>query len=159
VSSSRNCGRKRRETLPIVSRSGESVGTQDPSDVSEGGRSMAMSPHIQRLRAAVGSDLLVLPSVTGIVFDDRDRILLVRQTDGVDRPAAPIGGMPLARSCARCGRRASTPGRCFSRVYGGPVPFTYRMRSDDHADDPGAPCWRARTESRTKRAPQHSSRR
>src|SRR5262249_36566366 len=29
----------------------------------------------------VGSELLVLPSVTGIVFDDRDRILLVRQAE------------------------------------------------------------------------------
>jgi ADP-ribose pyrophosphatase YjhB (NUDIX family) len=42
---------------------------------------MAMSPHVRRLRAAVGTELLVLPSVTGIVFDDRDRILLVRQAE------------------------------------------------------------------------------
>jgi 8-oxo-dGTP pyrophosphatase MutT (NUDIX family) len=43
---------------------------------------MAMSPHVQRLRAALGSELLVLPSVTGIVYDERGRILLVRQTEG-----------------------------------------------------------------------------
>jgi 8-oxo-dGTP pyrophosphatase MutT (NUDIX family) len=43
---------------------------------------MAMSAHVQRLRAALGSELLVLPSVTGIVFDERDRILLVRQSAG-----------------------------------------------------------------------------
>ena len=43
---------------------------------------MAMSPHVQRLRAALGSELLVLPSVTGIIFDERDRILLVRQSEG-----------------------------------------------------------------------------
>lgn len=43
---------------------------------------MAISPHIRRLRDAVGSELLVLPAVTGIVFDDRDRILLVRQAEG-----------------------------------------------------------------------------
>ena len=42
---------------------------------------MGMSPHVQRLRAAVGSELLVLPSVTGIIFDDRGRILLVRQSE------------------------------------------------------------------------------
>ncbi len=42
---------------------------------------MGMSPYIRRLRAAVGSELLVLPSVTGIVFDDRNRILLVRQSE------------------------------------------------------------------------------
>jgi 8-oxo-dGTP pyrophosphatase MutT (NUDIX family) len=43
---------------------------------------MAMSPHVRRLRAVLGSELLVLPSVTGIIYDERDRILLVRQTDG-----------------------------------------------------------------------------
>jgi len=43
---------------------------------------MAMSAHIQRLREAIGSELLVLPAVTGIVFDSRDRILLVRQAHG-----------------------------------------------------------------------------
>jgi ADP-ribose pyrophosphatase YjhB (NUDIX family) len=42
---------------------------------------MAMSPHVRRLRAAMGTELLVLPSVTGIIFDDRNRILLVRQTE------------------------------------------------------------------------------
>jgi ADP-ribose pyrophosphatase YjhB (NUDIX family) len=42
---------------------------------------MSMSPHVQRLRAAVGSDLLLLPAVTGIIFDDRGRILLVRHAD------------------------------------------------------------------------------
>ncbi len=42
---------------------------------------MGMSSHVRRLRAAVGSELLVLPSVTGVVFDDRGRILLVRQAE------------------------------------------------------------------------------
>jgi ADP-ribose pyrophosphatase YjhB (NUDIX family) len=43
-----------------------------------------MSPHLRRLRAVLGSELLLLPSVTGIVFDGSDRILLVRQhEDGV----------------------------------------------------------------------------
>jgi 8-oxo-dGTP pyrophosphatase MutT (NUDIX family) len=41
---------------------------------------MGMSPHVRRLRAALGSELLVLPSATGIVYDERGRILLVRQT-------------------------------------------------------------------------------
>jgi ADP-ribose pyrophosphatase YjhB (NUDIX family) len=39
---------------------------------------MSMSPHVRRLRDAVGTELLILPSVTGIIFDDRERILLVR---------------------------------------------------------------------------------
>jgi ADP-ribose pyrophosphatase YjhB (NUDIX family) len=42
---------------------------------------MAMSAHVRRLRAAMGTELLVLPSVTGIIFDDENRILLVRQTE------------------------------------------------------------------------------
>ena len=40
-----------------------------------------MSPYLRSLRDAVGSRLLVLPSVTGIVFDEEGRILLVRQRD------------------------------------------------------------------------------
>jgi 8-oxo-dGTP pyrophosphatase MutT (NUDIX family) len=39
---------------------------------------MAMSPHVKRLRAVLGSELIVLPSATGIVRDDRNRILLLR---------------------------------------------------------------------------------
>ena len=45
---------------------------------------MGMSPHVRRLRDALGPELLVLPSVTGIIYDERDRILLVQQsTNGV----------------------------------------------------------------------------
>src|SRR5438445_7026192 len=44
---------------------------------------MPMSPHVQRLRAALGSELLVLPSATGIVRDDRNRILLLRHDGDV----------------------------------------------------------------------------
>jgi len=42
---------------------------------------MAISPYIRRLREAVGSDLLLVPSVAGIIFDHDGRILLVRQAD------------------------------------------------------------------------------
>jgi ADP-ribose pyrophosphatase YjhB (NUDIX family) len=41
---------------------------------------MAISPYIARLRRKVGSDLLLLPSVMGVIYDDRSRVLLVRQT-------------------------------------------------------------------------------
>jgi 8-oxo-dGTP diphosphatase len=45
---------------------------------------MAISPYLRRLREAVGSELLLVPSVAGIGFDREDRILLVRQAeDGV----------------------------------------------------------------------------
>ena len=43
---------------------------------------MAMSQHVRRRRAALGSALLGRPSVTGIVSDDRERIRLVRHSAG-----------------------------------------------------------------------------
>lgn len=39
------------------------------------------APHIARLRAKVGNDLLLLPSVAVLPIDDDGRVLLVRQTD------------------------------------------------------------------------------
>lgn len=43
---------------------------------------MAISPYIAALRARIGSARLLIPSVTGIVYDERGRILLVHQRDG-----------------------------------------------------------------------------
>ncbi|YAL84063.1 NUDIX domain-containing protein [Dermacoccaceae bacterium W4C1] len=42
---------------------------------------MPVAPHIARLRAKVGHDLLLLPSVAVLPIDDEGRVLLVRQTD------------------------------------------------------------------------------
>jgi ADP-ribose pyrophosphatase YjhB (NUDIX family) len=53
---------------------------------------MGMSPYLKSLRAACGSRLLVLPSVTGIVFDAENRILLVHQRD-VDVWSTPGGAV------------------------------------------------------------------
>jgi ADP-ribose pyrophosphatase YjhB (NUDIX family) len=39
---------------------------------------MAISPYIRRLRARVGTELLVLPSVAVLPRDEDDRVLLVR---------------------------------------------------------------------------------
>jgi len=41
---------------------------------------MAMPPFLRALREKVGNDLLVLPTVAGLVSDDRGRILLIRHT-------------------------------------------------------------------------------
>jgi 8-oxo-dGTP diphosphatase len=43
---------------------------------------MPLSPYIRRLRRHVGRDLLLIPSVTVVVFDERRRMLLVRHTEG-----------------------------------------------------------------------------
>ena len=77
---------------------------------------MAMSAHIQRLRAALGPELLVLPSVTGIIFDDENRILFVRQTESGlwSTPAEPSTRRRYlqTRSSARFGKRpVYTPSR------------------------------------------------
>ena len=42
---------------------------------------MGMSPFVQGLRDKVGHDLLMLPSVSVLVTDSKERILLVRQAD------------------------------------------------------------------------------
>lgn len=41
---------------------------------------MPISPYVAGLRSRIGSDLLLLPSVMGIVYDAESRVLLVRQT-------------------------------------------------------------------------------
>ena len=51
---------------------------------------MAISPHIRRLREAVGHELLVLPSSAVLPRDHRGRVLLVRITDTGEWAA--IGG-------------------------------------------------------------------
>ena len=51
---------------------------------------MAISPFVRRLREVVGNELLVLPSVTVLPRDARDRILLVRLVDSGNW--ATVGG-------------------------------------------------------------------
>ncbi|MEV4068918.1 NUDIX domain-containing protein [Nonomuraea fuscirosea] len=51
-----------------------------------------MSPFLASLRQKIGNDLLMLPSVSGFVFDDEGRLLLARHGD-VGLWAAPGGGV------------------------------------------------------------------
>jgi ADP-ribose pyrophosphatase YjhB (NUDIX family) len=51
-----------------------------------------MSPFLANLREKVGNDLLMLPSVSGFVFDDAGRLLLARHGD-LGLWAAPGGGI------------------------------------------------------------------
>lgn len=43
---------------------------------------MAISPYVQRLRAAVGNARILLPSVAALIYDGAGGLLLVRQADG-----------------------------------------------------------------------------
>src|SRR4051812_14736140 len=42
---------------------------------------MAISPYIKQLREKIGNDLLLMPSVGAIIFNDRGEILLQRSSD------------------------------------------------------------------------------
>src|SRR5262249_30102470 len=48
----------------------------------EGGVCMPISEYLRNLRSKVGPTLLLVPSVTGLVFDDDGRVLLVRHSNG-----------------------------------------------------------------------------
>lgn len=65
-------------------------------------RRMAISPYVAGLRARVGTDLLMLPSAAGIVYDDHGRILFVRQrSDGVwSTPGGSLDPDELPAECA-----------------------------------------------------------
>ena len=54
--------------------------------------SMAISSYIKTLRQHVGNELLILPSVTAIIFDDSNRILLAKHAD-TKRWVAPGGSI------------------------------------------------------------------
>ncbi len=51
---------------------------------------MPISPYVARLRAHVGTDLLLLPGVSGVVRDDDGRVLLARRSDN-GRWSVPAG--------------------------------------------------------------------
>ncbi len=55
---------------------------------------MPISEHLRAVRAKVGHDLLLLPAVTGLVFDDAGRVLLQRHGDTL-RWVAPGGSVEL----------------------------------------------------------------
>ncbi|MEV0382509.1 NUDIX domain-containing protein [Nonomuraea sp. NPDC050643] len=62
---------------------------------------MPMPPFLARLREKIGSDLIMLPSVTGFVFDDAGRLLLARHDD-VKLWAAPGGGVDPGERPEEC---------------------------------------------------------
>ena len=53
---------------------------------------MPMSEHLRRIRERVGHGLLLIPGVTGLVYDDAGRILLVHESE-VGKWAPPGGAV------------------------------------------------------------------
>lgn len=53
---------------------------------------MAISSYIKTLRGHIGNELLILPSVTAIIFDESNRILLAKHAD-TKRWVAPGGSI------------------------------------------------------------------
>ncbi|MCZ7436849.1 hypothetical protein O7598_10635 [Micromonospora sp. WMMC241] len=71
---------------------------------------MAMPPHLARLRARIGHELIQMPSVSVVVVDDHARILLVRHAGwavpgdavkGATDYLADDGGRPRPDTTAR----------------------------------------------------------
>lgn len=60
-----------------------------------------MSPHVARLRAAVGHDLLLLPSVSVLPVDAGGRVLLVRHVGHGDGWAVLGGAVEVGESPAQ----------------------------------------------------------
>src|SRR5262245_56314746 len=54
----------------------------DDGPASEARRTMPISDYLRDLRARVGTTLLAVPSVTGLIFDDEGRVLLVQHANG-----------------------------------------------------------------------------
>lgn len=95
-----------------------------------------ISDYIKNLRAKIGHDVLLLPSVTVLVFDEQRRVLLVRHFDR-NVWVAPGGMVEVDESPAEAARREmqeETGCRVeISRilgVYGGPA-FRVRYRNGD----------------------------
>jgi ADP-ribose pyrophosphatase YjhB (NUDIX family) len=61
---------------------------------------MGMSPHIRRLRSAVGHELLLLPSVSVLPVDETRRVLLVRHAGHHDGWAVLGGAVEIGESPA-----------------------------------------------------------
>ncbi len=98
---------------------------------------MPISDYLRQLRRRIGSDLLLMPSATVLVFDDRDRVLLVRNSEtGIW--VAPGGAMDPFESPADAAVRETweetglwvAPVRLMG-VFGGPPEFLVTYSNGD----------------------------
>lgn len=90
-----------------------------------------MSPYYQRLRAAIGTDLLLIPAVAAVIHDDAGRLLLQERHDGSwslpagaiepgESPEAAIAREVLEETgmrCTDCRIIATLGGREFRHTY------------------------------------------
>jgi 8-oxo-dGTP pyrophosphatase MutT (NUDIX family) len=97
---------------------------------------MPMSEYMRRVRSKVGSDLLEIPSVSVLVFDERDRALLIRHAE-VDAWTTPGGAVEPRESPADAAVREAWEETGLHvellrllGVYGGPQ-FTTTYRNGD----------------------------
>jgi ADP-ribose pyrophosphatase YjhB (NUDIX family) len=95
-----------------------------------------MSDYIQNIRSKVGHKLLLLPSVTVLVFDEQDRVLLVRHSDR-NVWVAPGGMIEVDESPEQAAHRemleetgCSVELQRIVGIYGGPE-FRVRYRNGD----------------------------
>jgi hypothetical protein len=71
---------------------------------------VGMSAHIGRLRAVVGHELLLLPSVSVLPVDEVDRVLLVRHAGHADGWAVLGGAVEVGESPAETAIRDGSRG-------------------------------------------------
>lgn len=99
---------------------------------------MPMSEYVRDLRAKVGHDLLLVPSVTAVVFDEDSRVLLVKHSNGgvwvppggaVDPDESPVDAV-VREVWEETGLRVEPVGLC--GVFGGPE-FRLRYVNGDEA--------------------------
>ncbi|WP_435206540.1 NUDIX domain-containing protein [Micromonospora sp. bgisy143] len=64
-----------------------------------------MSAHLARLRAVIGPELIQLPSVSVVLVDEHERLLLVRHTGSPDRWGLPGGAVEIGESPAEAAVR------------------------------------------------------
>ncbi|MCE7985567.1 MAG: NUDIX domain-containing protein [Caldilinea sp. CFX5] len=106
-----------------------------PDGVRKGG----MSDYVRELRQQIGHDLLLLPGVGALVFDEQGRLLLQQRTDS-QRWSVPVGGMDPYETPADAVLREiweetgilAEPVRLFG-IYGGPRSHTTHPNGDQTA--------------------------
>lgn len=104
-----------------------------------GGRKGGISNYIYQLRQQIGHDLLLLPTVAALVFDDQGRVLMQQRADNL-RWSAPGGGMDPYESPADAVVREVweetgvlvEPIRVLG-VYGGPKTYNTHTNGDQTA--------------------------